>query len=159
MSVLLLSLLFLRSFSTRYRSRSTQTTHGILPGHFTQTHLSKASMLLCPAPSTQKGFARHFVGVARKSSWPCQNGTTSSLSPESSFCRDQIPSVEINTLHVQIHADDEGGVLSSYSDPFAVKWGKANQHLKVRNTLSSLCGLRQGGQAGRTFNRDRTEAA
>lgn len=47
-------------------------------------HLSNASMLLCPAPSTQKGFALHFVGVARNSSCPCQKGTTSSLTTKSS---------------------------------------------------------------------------
>lgn len=46
-------------------------------------------MLLCPAPSTQKGFARHLVGVPKKSSCPCQNGTTSSL-PTRAFPRGNI---------------------------------------------------------------------
>ena len=42
---------------------------------------SKASMLLCPAPSTQNGFALQGCGRAMNRSSPCQNGTTSSCVP------------------------------------------------------------------------------
>lgn len=43
--------------------------------------LSIASILLWPAPSTQKGFARHGWDMARNSCSPCQKGTTSSCVP------------------------------------------------------------------------------
>ena len=43
--------------------------------------LSKASILLCPAPSTQKGLALHGCGNDMNRSSPCQKGTTSSCVP------------------------------------------------------------------------------
>jgi hypothetical protein len=46
-----------------------------------KTDLRSVSMLLCPAPSTQYGFALQHNGVARKRSSPFQKGTTSSLVP------------------------------------------------------------------------------
>ena len=45
---------------------------------------NRASMLLCPAPSTQKGFARYWIGVAKNSSCPFQKGTISSLRAQDS---------------------------------------------------------------------------
>ena len=43
--------------------------------------LKSASMLLCPAPSTQNGFALQGCGNAMNKSSPCQKGTTSSCVP------------------------------------------------------------------------------
>lgn len=60
---------------------------GLSPGSATHSfhpvrhYLSMVSMLLCPAPSTQNGFALHRRGAARKRSSPFQKGTTSSRVP------------------------------------------------------------------------------